>query len=311
MTFSQDVKQLIMRNIIEEGPLETFVAAMIKTTGTLSIRNGQFHLLIENENPSIVKFIYKYLREQYEIAVELSVIETKRFKNRKRYVVRVLTNTISLLETLGIFNGIGFNEVPSTQLFSKDADYQKYLAGFFVVAGSINSPETSNYHVELRSHSQEHAQFIEILLSRFHIPAKTIERRAQFVTYFKSSEKISEFLVVCFAAQAALTFENMRLERDYVNSLNRISNCEIANEVKTQHAANNQVEAIKLIEAKLGLDVLDEKTRRVATLRVENDDASLMELCDLYYERFHESISKSGMNHKMRKIVALAKKITQ
>ena len=123
------------------------------------------------------------------------------------------------------------------------------------------------------------------------------------MTYLKEAEKISDFLNLVGATQAMLKFEDVRIVRDMRNSVNRIVNCETANLNKTIGAALRQVDNIRYIDNTIGLDQLPEKLREIARLRVEYQDVTLKELGEMVSTGV---VSKSGVNHRLRKIDEIA-----
>ena len=140
-------------------------------------------------------------------------------------------------------------------------------------------------------------------MNEFELNAKTIERKKGFITYLKEAEKISDFLGLVGAFQAMLKFEDVRILRDMRNSVNRFVNCETANLNKTIGAAIRQVENISYIENTIGIDQLPEKLREIASLRVEYQDVTLKELGEMVSTG---TVSKSGVNHRLRKIDEIA-----
>ena len=143
-------------------------------------------------------------------------------------------------------------------------------------------------------------------MNRFYLPAKVIKRRNQHVVYLKASDKIADFLRMCKADEALLEFEDTRIQRDFYNSLTRLDNCELANEMKSISAARKQLEDIAWIENYRSLDSLSPKLQHVIEVRRAHPEASMNELCELCAERFGENISKSGMKHRLAKIREIA-----
>ncbi len=173
-------------------------------------------------------------------------------------------------------------------------------------SGSVNSPQKSNYHLEIATLQKEHAEYIQHIMERFGLPARIIQRRNQHVVYLKASEKISDFLRCVGAYDSLMNFEDMRIQRDFKNSLTRLDNCELANEVKTLEASRKQLESIEILERNDRLRFLDAKLAEAVSLRRENPDASLMELCEIYEQEKQTPISKSGMKHRLSRINELA-----
>ena len=138
------------------------------------------------------------------------------------------------------------------------------------------------------------------MMAEFGLPAKIIDRSGGYVIYIKRAEKIVDFLSTIGATQTMLRFEDIRMMRDMRNSVNRMTNAELANIQKTADAANKQVQQILFIANEIGdLDLLPKKLRDIAKGRLEHPDDSLAELGDRL------EISKSGANHRMRKLKAL------
>jgi cell division protein WhiA len=148
------------------------------------------------------------------------------------------------------------------------------------------------------------AIYIQKLMNHFELNAKMINRRNQHVIYLKDAEHISDFLMRLGAQNAVFQFEDLRIKRDFNNSINRVMNCEIANEKKVYEASLKQIEDIQVI-LKYNI-VVDEKIKRIMHLRLDNEEANLRELTDMYQEIYHESISKSGLNHRFEKIKQIA-----
>ena len=144
------------------------------------------------------------------------------------------------------------------------------------------------------------------LMNHFNLNAKWIERKKGYIAYLKEAEKISDFLRIIGASVALLKFEDVRIIRDVRNSVNRLVNCETANLNKTISAAQRQVENIKLIDRTIGLDELPERLQEIARLRVAYQDMTLKELGEKVAGR---PVSKSGVNHRLRKIEEIANEL--
>jgi cell division protein WhiA len=143
-------------------------------------------------------------------------------------------------------------------------------------------------------------------MNQFHLHAKVIERKKGFVVYIKEGDKIGEFLNIIGAHPSLLEFENARIMKDMRNSVNRLVNCETANLNKTIQAAMRQIENIKRIDREIGLEQLPKKLREVAEARLKYPEANLAELGQLLPEG---KISKSAINHRLRKLEEIAKKL--
>lgn len=168
-----------------------------------------------------------------------------------------------------------------------------------MASGSVNNPETSRYHLEIYSIYEEHNQDICDMLNYYDLNARTLERRNGYIAYLKGAEKIADFLTLIGATNSMLKFEDVRIVRDMRNSVNRLVNCETANMNKTIDAASKQIDNIHFIENHVGLQALPEKLQEIAELRLEHPEISLKELGEMIPSG---AISKSGINHRIRKI---------
>lgn len=304
MSFASETKKELTQIEADDHCLKAEVSALIRMNGTLSFTNRQLSLDVQTENAAIARRLYTIIKKLYPINVEILVRKKMRLKKNNVYICRVRDGARELLTDLGILSeDFQLNHSISTSLLSNKNKKRAYLRGAFLAGGSVNNPETSSYHLEIYSMYKEHGEALADLMNKFSLNAKTIERKKGFVTYLKEAEKISDFLGLVGAFQAMLKFEDVRIVRDMRNSVNRIVNCETANLNKTIGAALRQVENIRFIENTIGLDQLPEKLREIARLRVEYQDVTLKELGEMVSTG---TVSKSGVNHRLRKIDEIA-----
>jgi DNA-binding protein WhiA len=306
MSFTTDVKTEISQQELKPCCVKAQSAALIQLSATLIIHNKELALRFQSEHATTAKRMFKLLKERYAPQMELSIVKKTKLNKNNIYVLEVTTNVKAILEDVGLMTESGLQSHPAKKIVAKECCARSYLAGAFMASGSVNSPQKSNYHLELVTQHPDHAAFIESLMHRFDLPAKTILRRHQHVTYLKASEKISDFLRIVSANTAVLDFEDVRIQRDFHNSLTRLDNCEVANEMKTQAAAAKQIAAIETLMKRGQLSHLDEKYQLVARLRLENPEANLNELCELVEEETGEPLSKSGIKHRLSKLLELA-----
>jgi DNA-binding protein WhiA len=282
------------------------LSALIRMNGSVQLTNKRIVLDISTENAAIARRMYTLLKRHYAVPTELLVRKKMRLKKNNVYMVRVPVGVEQLLSELKIA-GAGFQFHPSIdkELIRKPCCKRAYLRGAFLAGGSVNNPEGSSYHLEIASMYEEHCRALVELANKFHLNARFIERKKGFILYIKEGEKIIEFLSIIGAHQALFKFEDVRIMRDMRNSVNRIVNCETANLNKTIGAAVRQIDNIKLLEKEVGLENLPEKLREVAEIRLKHPDLNLKEVGDL----LKGQVSKSGVNHRLRKIDEWAEKI--
>lgn len=306
MSFTASVKSEVAANELKECCAKAQCSALIKMCSSLNINAQGMYLTIQSESAPTAKKILKLLKEHYQIQSELSVLKKMNLKKNNIYVLRIYDYTQEILRDLEIMDKNGLRSHPSAKLVNKDCCAKAFLAGAFLAGGSVNSPNKTNYHLEIATTDENLAKFIQKLMERFYLPAKIITRRNQQVVYLKSSEKIADFLKCIEATSSVFEYEDIRIQRDFMNSLTRLDNCDFANEMKTLAAGRKQCEDIEYLENYGALEFLPTKIKQVALLRKKYPEASLNELCEHYEEEYYETISKSGMRHRLNKMKEIA-----
>lgn len=302
---SQTKKELTMIDVDECCGLAE-LSALIRMNGTVQLTNRKVVLDITTENAAIARRIYSLIKKSFNIPLDLMVRKKMRLKKNNVYIVRVPVQVQELLQQLHIVSeGFQFNAGIDASIHQEQCCKRAYLRGAFLAGGSVNNPEGSSYHLEIVSMYEEHCAALCELANQFQVNARCIERKKGYILYIKEGEKIIEFLNIIGAHQALLKFEDVRIMRDMRNSVNRIVNCETANLNKTIGAAMQQIENIKLIDQEVGLDSLPEKLREVAEIRLQHPDLNLTEVSEM----LDGKVSKSGVNHRLRKIAQMADEI--
>ena len=303
-SFTREVKEELCSNEYpSQDRLRALLAAYIRINGSLVFRDKKSYLSLSSENAKISAFIYKMLNDIYKSDARL-IYETKTNLGKNRiYTIEIQEASETILEDLDI----SFLEGKiSKNIVRNDDTISGYLAGAFLASGSVNSPSTRNYHLEIALNSENYAKWLSKLFSKYHnsdIEPKITKRREQFVIYFKKSDQISNFLIMIGAVTSCLEFEEARMNRDLVNSANRLTNMDTANMKKIYETGLRQVEEIKVIDKALGIENIENnKIRLLCSLRLENESASLTDLAELMSERLGKDITKSNINHLFRSI---------
>lgn len=210
---------------------------------------------------------------------------------------------VQLFEVLRAGNDLIFvDEIFLQQTCCKRA----FIRGAFIVAGSMSDPE-KGYHFEIVCRSEILANQLQSVINSFDINAKVVERKGKFVVYLKEASEIVEVLSVMEASVSLMNLENIRILKEMRNSVNRKVNCEAANITKTVNAAVRQIEDIKFIEDKIGIDSLPVNLQEIARLRLENEDSSLIDLGQM----LESPVGKSGVNHRLRRISEIANSLRE
>ena len=187
-------------------------------------------------------------------------------------------------------------------LLEEECCRASFLRGAFFAGGSLTDP-LKRYHLELNTSHLQASRELEVLLRECGYPPKGLSRNGSFITYFKQSDQIEDFLTLIGAPVAAMHLMSAKLEKDLRNSVNRRLNCDSANLDKAVEAAQEQLEAIRRLRSADLLDTLPDKLKKTAALRLEYPELSLSELA----AAFDPPVTKSCLNHRLRKIQELAK----
>ncbi|MDF2838946.1 MAG: DNA-binding protein WhiA [Evtepia sp.] len=181
-----------------------------------------------------------------------------------------------------------------------------FLRGAFLSAGSVTAPQ-KGYHLELvTSHYYVNRELIALILDLGYTPKETT-RKSNYVTYFKQSESIEDFLTAIGAPVSAMAIMSAKVEKNLRNGINRRVNCDAANVDKTVDAAQEQLAAIRILTTNGTMESLSDKFQEAARLRQENPEFSLSELAALC----EPPVTKSCLNHRLRKLIALSKEISE
>ncbi len=306
MSYASEVKKELTTLEVHFGNAKAELMALIRMNGSLGLSNHRFILNVQTENPATARRIYSLLKQFYDVESELLVRRKMKLKKNNLYIVRLNKGSDYVLKDLDILDGFQLKETVPLDFLDDDAKVRSYLRGAFLATGSVNNPETSSYHLEIYSLYEDHNQTICEMMNRYGLNARTAKRRSGYITYLKEAEKIADFLSLIGATSSMLKFEDVRIMRDMRNSVNRIVNCENANFNKVADAANRQIESIKYLDKKIGLNNLPVKLQEIAIARMAHPEVSLKELGELVPGG---PISKSGVHHRLRKIMEQAEKM--
>lgn len=309
MSFASQTKKELTGIVVTPCCQRAELAAIIKLIGSIHLSQKHLNLDLSTENAAIARRIYTLIKELFGISSEVLVRRKMQLKKNNVYILRIQGRADEVLEELGFIDGNYFlsNEI-AQELIEKPCCKRSYLRGAFLAGGSVNHPESPSYHLEIFCTDGDHAEELVKLLNEFDLNARYIERKKGYMVYIKESEKITDFLNIIGAHGALFYFEDVRIKKDMRNSVNRLVNCETANLNKTVSASMKQIENIRLIEKEIGLDQLPAKLREVAELRLQHPDMNLSELGELIPSG---AVSKSGVNHRLRKINEIAQKLSK
>ena len=299
MTFSTEIKNEITRLECSKTESIAELSAIVRNSASTSES-----IYINVENNAVARRIYKLFKDIYNITPTITI--RKRYFNKGiNYILEIKKNNTRILEDLSIIdNNSSYLTRPKEYLIDDGENKRAYLRGLFIACGSVNDPKTSRYHLEFIVDSDEYAKYINTMLNEYSLNSRIIRREKNYMVYIKEAEKISDFLRIIKAYNGVMYFEDIRIYRDHKNMTNRLNNCEQANMDKVFLTSSNQIKDIDKLK-ELGLyDELDSKLKKVIDYRLKYPESSLQELSEIMTSE-GEKITKSGLNHRFRKIKEL------
>ena len=274
MSFSSQIKEELSklnnyknRNLIEAE----FLGYML--TANVSEKDGYYEFITENEF-NIERF-YKILFN-LEIDYDPDIIG-------KNYSAKFKKSKI-------------VNSLMSFNLNPDDEEKRAIVRGAFLSAGRVTDPSKS-YHLEIVFCEKNNAEYVLNICKSYNIELKLLNS-SKYSIYIKDADVISYFLALIGSNKGVLSFEDVRVTKEIKNNVNRLVNCETANLNKIVNASVDQINDIKLIQKLKKFDELPDYLKEIAIARLENPDSSLKALGEL----LDKPISKSGVNHRLKKI---------
>ena len=297
MTFTSTIKEEITK--LEGNRLEYIAELSAILRNNAKINED---IIITVENNAVARRIFKLIKQIYDVTPAITVRKRYNFNTNLSYILKIKTKKEIILKDLSIVIENTYQDIPKEYIINDEECLRAYLRGLLIASGSINDPKTSRYHLEFIVDTIEYATFISKLLNKFNLNSKIIKREKNYMVYIKEAEKISDFLRVINAYEAVMYFEDIRIYRDHKNMTNRLNNCEQANIDKIFLTASNQLKDIEKLKQYDLLDVIDQKLKEVVEYRTKYPESSLQELSEIMSNELGYTITKSGLNHRFRKI---------
>lgn len=302
MSFSAEVK-----NELCKIPLHHTCCARAELYGVLLYCNtfnaGEIRIITENEEfaARLPRLLHKAFNLHFDQLSEKAEIRGKQ--------VLGITDREKLAR---IINAFGYDPAQTLALhvnfgiLEEECCRAAFLRGVFLAGGSVTDP-AKRYHLELATSHYKVSRELDALLLDMGFEPKSVLRNYANITYFKQSEAIEDLLTLIGAPVAAMDMMAAKVEKDLRNRINRKLNCDTANLDKAVGAAQSQIEAIHALEKAGRLEQLPEKLKETARLRVKHPDFTLLELT----EEFTPPLTKSCLNHRLRKIMEEYKKLQE
>lgn len=309
MTFSYRIKEEISKLECSKIEYISELSGILCTSSDLKL----YSIKVQTENINAANRIFDIIHDNYSVTSNIAVKKNYNFKKNEMYVIEVKKDVPEILKDLGLIteNSFKINSCPEEEIVADEELKAAFIRGCFLIAGSVNDPKTSRYHLEFIINNEEFANFLRDILNSYELNAKTLRRAKGYMVYIKESEKISDLLRIIKAYNAVLYYEDIRVLREKQNMNNRINNCEQANIEKSMNSSNKQIEDINFIKVEDAYELLDEKVRKVADYRLKYPESSLIELSNIISVETGEKITKSCVNHRLRKIRELADRLRE
>ena len=278
------------------------LAGIISISGRAGSPDSDDSLIIRVESDEMEEKVIRLLKHVAGISDESIIRQNQKKHHRKIIIenpesVHELRQKCKLVDMNGRFY---INEIVTERSCCK----QSYIRGAFLAGGSVTSPEKAN-QLEIVTLSKQEADRMVGDFSVLGMTAKTVERRDRFIVYIKDGNTISNLIGVMGAPMSLMEYENFRIVKDIRNSINREVNCDAANMAKTAGAATRQLEDIKYIRSRIGLEALPDGLREMAEIRIANPYLPLKELGAF----FVPPLGKSGISHRLHRLSEMAEEL--
>lgn len=313
MSYSSSVKNQLSRIECKTCCSKAELAAIIGTAGVFIVNDGLTVKLL-TENAAMARRFFSGIKSAFQYYPKITIRKNSKLKKHMNYVITMTSasGADDILRSLGIdlitvpdsdyAAAVSGNKMEG--LLKEECCKRSFLRGAFLAGGSVSNPEKT-YHLEITGRHRNIIQKIGNVMAGYGLNGKVIRRKGNYVAYLKEGENIVDFLNIIGAHKALLELENIRILKQMRNSVNRIVNCETANIDKTVDASVRQIDNIKLLEKKVGLNNIPKSLAEVAVLRKKHPDATLRELG----LKMSPPLGKSGVNHRLIKLEELAEQL--
>ena len=311
MSFSQDTKNEVLANIDFKSNLKPLVLGVLLSSNEVSEEN---YFCLIHDSDSIYILLVKIFKKWEENFSEKQILINEEYKigNKTYFKLKIDKNLIKKHINSNFFENSAkqnysfvVQSAEDKKMFCKGA-YLSSATSSIKISTSPESKTTSGYHLEFDSKNYEFLQELSSALAEFNILPKIIKRKNLYVLYIKDAEQVSDTLALVGAYNSVIILQNEIVKREFRNKINRQTNCESGNISKLVGASIKQIEAIEKINSTIGLSSLDPELEEVALLRLANPEESLSDMLKLSTL----TLTKSGLNHRLKKIISIADNLT-
>ncbi len=298
MSYSANLKREILAGEIKEK--EEIYAELFGIFTGKDVITGK-GIRFTTENITLAKRVYSNLKRVTELDIQIKYLISKKLGIHKVYEI-VLSGECG--------KGEKYEEFLKRICFYKNFSIEKserelsgIIRGFFLSCGYLKSPE-KGYALDFFIDTEDAATYLYYLFKKMGKRVFQTDKKNKSLVYLRNSEDILDIIFLIGGITSFFEFEEVTINKEIRNKINRNMNWEIANETKKLSAAEKQIRIIREIDEKMGLEKLSEVLRETAEARLENEELSLQELAELM------SVSKSGIKNRFRRLEEIYKNIT-
>lgn len=299
-SFSYRVKDEIISNMKTRQKCDACILGMLLFCRTMNI--NEISLMTENE------VVSDFFKKNVNRICKSEAVSITEYKRGISIVYGVFVKHAEDIAEIFKYFGFDFSKERqrmTEEIMPKEKYFPQVVAGGFLVCGSVNAPDKKS-HLEFVIQTLDLCNDLGLaLIENYEITAKHMQRKNSQIVYLKESECVEDILTLIGAPMSALEHMTTKVDKDGKNHINRTINCSTANFAKSINAASKQVKAIELIRDTMGFDNIPQELVDIAVVRLENPDMTLAELC----KQLSPPLSKSGANHRLKKIEDIASKI--
>ena len=302
MSFASEVKkELLNISSLDNCCKKAVLYGLLQGNSEILITSSGLKIIVKSTILNVLKIMIPLLKDLYSVNIGMSYKDEVSLRKRRFYYLEIIDHADEIISE---FKLMPFTHLSrSDEIISNSCCKSAFLRGLFIAKGSINDPRKNCYHFEISSSKDNVISFAARLFKSKGINVSVMERRNQYVLYVKRSEDISSCLAIIGASSGVFYFEDQRIVRDVSNMANRMTNCDIANEIRCAKSCDEQLDAIEYIRSVGQFEKMPVRLQTIALLREEYPDSSLEELSYYSENLFGKRLSKSGISHCMRALM--------
>ncbi len=311
MNFSTVIKnEILSKNIKDNHCKKAFLAGLIRGTGTLYEADDGLGLDFNIYSEETAYSVSRYFETLFNYSFREMSVSEDRLNHKDKFTLTISgEKATEILTELGILITSDGERAVNLKLYGditeKECCLKWFIKGLFVSTGSCTLPtdtesENTGYHLELVFSHYTPALETSEKLAEYDVLTKITRRKDSYIVYIKSAEEIKNFIAFMQAPVSVLKLTDLMVNREFINNVNRRKNCDLGNISRQLEAVKKQTDAIIKISKIIGLETLKKDLMETAKARLENPDDTLIELAEKL------DVTKSCLNHRLRKLVAIA-----